>query len=385
MVFSANKFEPIKTTWFQRFSDQPHQLFFTSSIFFAWYCMLASLLSFFAFEVDFSLFHGFGLNFAVFSNAFMGFLLTVIPKYSGAKKIEKRSYLTIWIFYEIGVFITLCLNETLGKIVVILTLLYLVFVFYKNIKSGFSREKNDSYLLSFLMLFGSFLLFLEVVLQKNLSILIFYGYLLNVVFIVALKMIPNFYSMFTLKAKWQKSRYINEIAVFLIFMMGLCSQFQFVLLSKIIAIFSLIFFAYIIFKLDIYTKTPPILAILVFSMIMFFVGIIGYFLESIFEIYTLKLSFHIFALAFVLNLFIGFGSRVVMGHAVPAQKIDADRITIFLFIFSQFIWIFRVLGSAFYLNNMEIFMKMFYISSILWIILFFIWSFRYGKTLLRIK
>ena len=139
MIFSANKFEPIKTTWFQRFSDQPHQLFFTSSIFFAWYCIIASLLSFFAFEVDFSLFHGFGLNFAVFSNAFMGFLLTVIPKYSGAKKIEKRSYLTIWIFYEIGVFITLCLNETLGKIVVILTLLYLVFVFFKIIKIVFAR------------------------------------------------------------------------------------------------------------------------------------------------------------------------------------------------------------------------------------------------------
>ena len=384
MVFSANKFEPIKTTWFQRFSDQPHQLFFASSIFFAWYCMIASLLSFFAFEVDFSLFHGFGLNFAVFSNAFIGFLLTVIPKYSGAKKIEKKSYLSIWIFYEIGIFITLILNITVGKIVVALTLLYLVIVFYKNIKSGFAREKNDSYLLNFLMFVGSFLLFLELILQKNLSILIFYGYLLNIVFIVALKMIPNFYSMFTLKAKWQKNRYINELAVFLIFMMGLSSQFEFLLLSKIIGIFSLIFFAYVILKLDIYTKTPAILSILIFSMIMFFVGIVGYFLETIFEIYTLKLSFHIFALAFVLNLLIGFGSRVVLGHAVPAQKIDADKITIFLFIFTQFIWIFRVLGSAFYLNNMEIFMKMFYISSILWIILFFIWSFRYGKTLLRL-
>lgn len=384
MVFSTNKFEPIKTTWFQRFCEQPHQLFFSSTIFFAWYCMIASILSFSAFEVDFSLYHGFGLNFAVFSNAFMGFLLTVIPKYSGAKKIEKRSYLSIWTFYQIGIFITLILNITVGKIIVVLTLLYLVFVLYKNIRSGFAKEKNDSYLLTFLMFFGSFLLFLELIFENNLSILIFYGYLLNVVFVVALKMIPNFYSMFTLKAKWQKKRYINEIAVFLIFMMGYCSQFEFVVLSKLTAIFSLIFFAYIMLKLDIYTKTPAILSILIFSMIMFFVGVLGYFFESIFEVYTLKLSFHIFALAFILNLLIGFGSRVVMGHAIPAQKIDADKITIFLFIFTQFIWIFRVLGSIFYLNNMEIFMKMFYISSFLWIFLFFIWSFRYGKTLLRL-
>lgn len=67
------------------------------------------------------------------------------------------------------------------------------------------------------------------------------------------------------------------------------------------------------------------------------IGFISLFLESIFETSSLKLSLHIFAIGFVTNLLIGFGSRVVMGHAVPAQKIIADKITIFLFILTKFL------------------------------------------------
>lgn len=390
MIFStSNSFDtpipPIKQSWFERFSDQPHQLFFTSSIFFALYSMICTFLALLGKDLDFILIHSFLLTFGVFTNAFMGFLLTVIPKFSGAKKIEKKEYLSLWIGYEIGILTTLFFDINIGKVIVVLALFYLANIFYSNIKSGFASDKNDSFFLTFLVFLGAFLLLCEVIFQTNLSMLIFYGYLLNMVFIVALKMIPNFYSMFTLKPKWQKPKYINFIAVLILFFMGISTQFESVLLGKIISFLSLCFFGFIIYKLNIFKKTVAILDILVLGMICFYVGIIGFFVENILELYTLKLSLHIFSLGFVLTLLIGFGSRVVLGHAIPSQKIEADKITIFLFVLTQIILICRVFGSIFYLGNFEFFMGFFHLSSVIWIVLFVLWSFRYGKILLRFK
>lgn len=389
MVFSTTQQQNIKDispklSWFERFSDQPHQLFFASSIIFALYSMICTFLSLLGKNLDFVLIHGFALNFGVFTNAFMGFLLTVIPKFSGAKKIEKRSYLSLWIIYEMAIFITLFLDINIGKVIVVLALFYLVQIFYSNIKSGFASDKSESFLLTFLLFLGAFLLLLELIFQGNFSLLIFYGYLLNMVFIVALKMIPNFYSMFTLKPKWQKPKYINFMAIFIFLLMGIFTQFEMIVWQKIISFVALIFFGFIIFKLNIFKKTVAILDILVLSFVWFYLGIIGFFIENVFEIYTLKLSLHIFTLGFVLNLLIGFGSRVIMGHAVPAQKIEADKITIFLFVLTQFIVIFRLFGSLFYLGNFEFFIGFFHLATTLWIVLFVLWLFRYGKILLRI-
>lgn len=375
---------PIHKPWIQRFIDQPHQLFFVSTIFFAFYTMIGTFLSLIGKEVDFGILHTFGLLFAVFTNAFLGFLITVIPKYTASQIIEKPTYLFIWGLYQIAIFLVLFGFVFIGKVLLIAVLLYVVTIFFKTIKKGTSYDKQESYLLTFLLFATVFMLLAEIITQKDFSILIFYGYLLNIVFLVALKMIPNFYSIYTKRTKWQKPKYILELSILLLFCMGLTSQFELLLFGKFVALFALVFSGYIIFKLDIYTKTPPIISILVASFLWFYLGVVIYFLEVFFELYTMKLSLHIFALGFILNLLIGFGSRVTMGHAIPAQQIIADKFTIGLFILLQVVILSRVLASVFYFLQTSFFMGFFHLSSTLWILLFLGWSLRYGKTLLRI-
>lgn len=385
MQFSHLKTQPFKQkSWFERFSDQPHQLFFASTLFFAFYTMIGTFLSLIGKEVDFSLLHSFGLLFGVFTNAFLGFLMTVIPRYSTSLPIPQQTYLFVWIALQIGTLLTLFGFVLLGKMLVVGSLVATVAVFYKVIKRGKSLDKKESYLLSALVFLGAMLLLGEIVFAINLSILIFYGYLLNVVFLVALKMVPNFYSVYTQKPKWQKPKYILEFSLLLFLSIGVVSQFELLFLSKILASIALVFFGYIVLNLNIYGKTPPIILIMVVSFIWFYVGVIFYFVETVLETYTMKLSLHTFALGFVLNLLIGFGSRVTMGHAVPPLLIVADRFLVGLFVLMQIVIVSRVLGSLFYASEINFFMGFFHLSSTLWIVLFLGWGIRYGKTILRI-
>jgi uncharacterized protein involved in response to NO len=377
--------QPTKqTNWFERFTEQPHQLFFTTAIIFAFYTMFTTLLNFLGYSFEFYIVHSFGLIFALFTNAFLGFLITVIPKYSASVKIEKNTYLIIWVLYQSGILLVFFDFIFLGKMIIASILLYTSIIFYKVINQGYSVERKESYLLTFFLILGALILLLEIIFQEDLSILLFYGYLLNIVFLIALKMVPNFYTMYTQRFKWEKPRYTLELSLLLLFSIGIASQFEFILFSKTVSFITLVFFGYIIFNLDIYTKTPAILTILVISFIWFYIGIVVYFIETILEIYTMKLSLHILALGFVLNLFIGFGSRVTMGHAVPPQQIVADKFTQVLFLLMQVVIISRILGSVFYMAKFNFFMELFYISISLWIILFLGWSIRYGKTILRI-
>ena len=226
---------------------------------------------------------------------------------------------------------------------------------------------------------------MELILEQYLSLMIFFGYLVSLVFIVAQKMIPAFYSNHTQTPLWKKPKYLIDISSILFLSIGIALQFDMIIFLKISSFLAMIYFGYIIINLNIYKKTPPILAILVIAFLWLEIGFISLFLESIFEIQSLKLSLHIFALGFVTNLLIGFGSRVIMGHAVPAQKIFADKITVFLFFLTQVIVISRILASVIFINDINIFMNILYLSSILWVVLFIIWTFRYGKIILRLN
>ncbi|MCD4758642.1 MAG: NnrS family protein [Arcobacteraceae bacterium] len=385
MTFHTQKNHiPIKQPWIEKFTSQPHQLFFTSSVLFAIMVMVLTILSLNGtITSEFTTIHSFGLIYAVFTNAFIGFLITVIPKYTHSKIIDKKHYLLPWIILQISMITTLIGFETIGKITLSLTLFYINFIFYQTIKKGTSIAKKESIVLNFLLFIGAVLLLCEILFVQNLSQLIFFAYLLALVFTVAQKMIPAFYSGQMSMPLWKKPKYLLEVAILLLFSLGIAVQFEMILFFKLSAFLSMIYFGYIVLNLNIYKKTPPILAILVLSFIWLEIGFVFLFIESIFEVYSLKLSLHIFAIGFVTNLLIGFGSRVVMGHAVPAQKIFADKITIFLFLLTQILVLSRVLASLFFVLESDIFMNILYFSSFIWIVLFIIWTLRYGKILLR--
>ena len=391
MTFSTTyDFMPVqpqkKPSWLFRFSSQPHQLFFTSAIFFAITVMLGTFISFIReIPIDFYTLHSFGLIFGVFTNAFLGFLITVIPKYTNSILIDKKKYFIPWIVLQLSLLATLCGLENIGKIAVVGVFFYFNYIFYITIKKGRAIDKKESIFLNLIFFFGGVFLLSEVIFQTHLSLLIFFGYLLSLVFIVAQRMIPAFYSVNLQIIPWEKPKYLAEIATMLFLSLGVTIQFELILLMKLVSLSSMLFFGYIVFNLNIYKKAPAILTILMVGFIWLEIAFCVLFVESIFEIPTLKMALHIFAIGFVGNLLIGFGSRVIMGHAVPAQKIEADRLTFSLFILVQVIVITRVVASLLFLNNSLVFMGILHLSSWLWIGLFSVWTFRYGKTLLRIN
>ena len=373
-----------KQSWWERFISQPHQIFFSSSIFFALIIMVLTLFVLMGFIAsDFSTIHGFGLNYAVFTNAFLGFLITVIPKYNGTLPITSKQYVIPWGIFQISSILVLFGIHS-AKFLVAAVMLYFGNIFFNIIKNGKVPNKQDSIFINSIFILGAILLLINTFSTKDLSILTFFGYLLCLVFLVAQRMIPSFYSGYTGIIPWEKPKSIHLVSSVLFISIGFTLQFEYVQLLKITSLLAMLYFGYIVFNLNIYKKVPPILSILTLSFIWLDIGFATLLIESIFESVSLLLSLHIFALGFVLNLLIGFGSRVTMGHAVPQQTIEADKITIFLFIFTQVLVVSRIIASFTFIMNHELYIHFLYLSSVLWIILFALWSARYGKTLFRI-
>lgn len=392
MQFSTNlnqsipKQETPKQTWKQRFCSQAHQMFFISAIFFAIAIMFLTLFSLLGkVSIDFSIIHGFGLNYAVFTNAFLGFLITVIPKYNAAAAIKQEQYVKPWIALQAGFIITILINAAVGKILVALVMLYFAKIFYTTIKNGKATIKEDSLYLNSIFILGSLFLIAEVVFQTNLSFLIFFAYLINMVYFVALRMIPGFYYIYTKKTPWQKPKFVKPLAFALLILTGISMQFNLNTILILSSLIATIFFTYVFFKVDILKKTTPILDILVLGFAWVPVGFLALFIESFLELNILKASVHIFALGFVTTLLIGFGSRVSLGHAIPAQPITADKTTIWLFVFTQVLVLVRVLASVLALSDSASFMGFLHLSASLWIVLFIAWSLKYGKYLLRLQ
>jgi uncharacterized protein involved in response to NO len=387
LIVSSNAPDQIllTTPWRDRFISQSHQLFFSSSLFFAIVSIGLTLLVFLRVVIfNFEIIHGFGLMFGVFTNAFIGFLITVIPRYTTSYEIEPKIYVPIWALYQIAILIGLFIDPVVGKIGIVVVTFYICKVFYLNIMDGYFTSKKESFILTGILVFGAVLLLVETIIGKTISYLIFWSYLIPLVFVVAQKMIPAFYSSNTGESPWQKPKYFLEASLVIFVALGISIEFEFVIAQKIVSLFALSFFSYFIFNLNVYKKTPPIVAILVVAFVWFWIGILVLFVESIFEIQGLRLSLHIMALGFVLNLLIGFGSRVILGHSVPPQRITADKLTIALFGLVQFIVITRIVSSLLFMGNSLLFNVLLYLSSILWICLFIIWGLRYGKTLLRL-
>lgn len=274
--------------------------------------------------------------------------------------------------------------DKVGKLAVAAVMFYFVKVFFYTIKQGRATFKKDSIYLNLVFFFGALFLVLEVIFQINLSLLIFFSYLISLVFLVAQRMIPAFYSSYMQTLSWEKPKYIREISTIIFLFLGISLEFEFSLLLKLSSFIAMVFFGYIVMNLNIYKKSPAIISIKVLSFIWFEIGFIALFIESIFEIYSLKLSLHIFALGFVATLLIGFGSRVVMGHAVPSQAIKADGITKFVFVLTQVLVVSRISASVLFLTNSTIYMGILHLSLWLWIVMFIVWSFRYIKTLIRV-
>jgi len=235
MTFHTEKNIHIPSTqsWIEKFIYQPHQLFFTSTIFFTLLIMSLTILSLNGtVQLNFVTIHSFGLVYAVFTNAFLGFLITVVPKYTNAPIINKKQYVVPWLFLQFGMIITMIGFETVGKLLVIFTIFYFNYIFYSTTTKGTAISKRETIILNILLFIGALFLLFEVVINQNLSMLIFFGYLISLIFIVAQKMIPAFYSGYTQSPMWKKPKYLSEISAILLMFLGITLQFELSLFIK---------------------------------------------------------------------------------------------------------------------------------------------------------
>ncbi len=380
---------------FDYFISQPHQPFFLLGMVNALIFMFIFILSYksvIPVEIDSVFFHAYSMIFLVFTQFFLGFLLTTFSRFSGVESVEKRAYLAVWIFALIGsvsFFSSIFFKEAyfLAFIALIFEEMMAFSIFYKIYKKSV-LEKYDQYWI--LVAFGvgifsniSFLLSFISVNQKASLIYLqtakdfgIYLYLIFLALTVASRMVPFFSHRMIKKDK----RFLPSIFfLFLIhsFLEGLYPKALF--LPDLIAAFLI---AKEIKRWQLpFPNKEPLLWILHISVFWIptalFIGAAAEFVENFFGIYLFNLALHILVLGFLTTILIGFGTRVTIGHS--GNILQADKITVYIFYFTQVVVIFRIIFSiAGYFGKITPF---FDISAFLWIVLFVWWLVKYFKIL----
>lgn len=380
------------------FLSQPHQPFFILGIVNAIIFMSLFALSYrnlVNIAMQTSLLHAYSLIFLVFTNFFIGFLFTTFPRFNQSETIPKEYYLKIFYTNALGtmlflagvLYIPFLVLAAMG--ILLLSQIFVVLKLYTIYKKGMAVEKGDSFWILVAQIFGIFghtLFILSVlgVLENNVSIyLSFYSYLIFLTFVVAQRMIPFFSHSLV-----AKNRKLAKIVFILLFL-----KIIFLLSDRIysIKIFEIVLDIFIgVFTLKEFLRwkllslnAPAILWVLHLGLFWFpasfLLSAFSSVLAQIFDIDFYFLSIHLIALGFLTTIFIGFATRVVLGHSGQAPHADNFARNIFLFI--QFILLLRAIfsinvGFGWGMNFI------FDISVSAWLVLFVLWGYRYGKILM---
>jgi uncharacterized protein involved in response to NO len=98
------------------------------------------------------------------------------------------------------------------------------------------------------------------------------------------------------------------------------------------------------------------------------------FISLFFGVNFLFLDIHILMLGFIVTIFIGFGTRVTLGHS--KSQIVADMWTKVLFVWTQVVVISRIVTSIIVAFGWN-FLYWFDISVTVWLVLFGLWAYRF--------
>jgi uncharacterized protein involved in response to NO len=376
------------------FFSQPHQPFFLTGIINALIAMVIFLLSYkgvVALHMPIRDFHVYSLVYLVFTNVFAGFLFTTFPRFNRTEPIKQTYYTKLFYINLMGIILfftgifssTIILGLSMGIlcIVQIFIMLKLLDIY----KSSTMQNKTDSFWILIAGFFGvSAHIFFIVglylpVLNKTAILCAFYLYLLFLAFSVAQRMIPFFSHSISSKNE-NFPKYVFVLLVFkTIFSISSVAYLETV--TDVILSFYIAkeFLRWGLKPFD----SPAILWILHLA---FFWLPLGFMLSAITLVIqkTLGVNFyflniHLLALGFLTTVLIGFGTRVILGHS--GQVPTADKTTSYLFYFTQIVVLGRVLLSI----NIALGLNLgflFDISVTLWILLFTVWIFKFGKILI---
>ncbi len=381
---------------FGYFLSQPHQPFFALGIFNGVLFMILFLLVFKGvLAFDPGLLHSYSMLFLVFSNFFYGFTYTTFPRFSAQPPIDSRCYLRVW---------TLQLLATLSFLAAIwfLPAFYAATVF---VAVGFAytirifleiyrlapEPRQDQYwiIVAFGMGALSNLLFLlsQIPCTSCRSGVFFsyavgtgvYLYLFSLPAVIGFRMVPFFSQV----DGYLKTGGFHATLFALLLVHLLVEQ----TLPKGLFVVDLLLALYLgreILKIDLpFPNREPLLWSLHLALFWlplgFLLASILDFFEAWFGYASLQLPLHLLALGFLTTILVAFGTRVTLGHGGAMLRVG--RWGSFLFLFTQLVLLLRILLSlAASYGTLTPWLD---IAATGWILLFALWSWKYGGILIR--
>lgn len=380
------------------FLSQPHQPFFVLAFANAIISMFLFMLFFKGIIItDFSAknYHAYSLIYLMFTPAFLAFLFTTFPKFSGVPAIPQKHYLPVFLLFLAGSILFL-----IGSIFsYTLTILAMFILFIAHLKAGnillsiynsspmHEKEKTDQYWILVAIAIGAVAHLLFIISSwlpslHNISIqLSIYLYLFLVTFTVGQRMIP-FFSHAPIKKHMERFRVIVGLLGLHILLETIQPH------SSFLADF---FLAYLIGKELYRWKLPfpnPNPLIWILHIGLFWIPV-SFLLSGVTNLISLSsgtnflyLDIHMLLLGFIFTLMIGFGTRVTLGHS--GNKMEADKLTTMLFYWTQVVIVVRILTSIALINGWNFFV-FFDISITVWLVMFGVWAYRFFNVLIFAK
>jgi uncharacterized protein involved in response to NO len=370
------------------FLSQPHQPFFVLGFVNAIISMLIFMFLFkgiITAEISGSSYHAYSLIYLLFTPAFLAFLFTTFPRFSGTIPIPQEHFLGVLIPFVIGSILIL-LGLFLSSIVVTIGM---VMILLGQLASGkillnvyqispMSPDlKTDQYWILIAISLGIvshlfFILSIWIPSLHQISVqMAIYLYLFLLTFTVAQRMIPFFSGNSMLEKHLDRFKVIVGLLSLRVLLEVLIPH------SSFLTDFIL---AYLVGKEIMRWKLPfphpdPMIWILHISLfwipVAFVIAGLSNLLTLIDGTNFLFLDFHVIVLGFIFTILIGFGTRVTLGHS--GNEITADKRTILLFYWTQVVVVTRILTSLAVSSGWDFFV-FFDISVTVWLVMFGLWA-----------
>ena len=395
------------TSWYKRFSSQPHQPFFSSGIFFFILFMalfVASYSNILTLDKSVLTYHAYTMIFVIFIQFFLGFLFVVFPRFLMQAEVSKKDYMNQFFVYfisSVGIFLTLIFYSKLTILFQFSLFVIQIFSFillFKIHKKSLMKIKEDTkwVLIAFFVGLISHFLFIVSSFEFNYSYIVskiainsgFYLFLFMIVFTISQRMIPFFTTAKAPDYKINKSPKLLETIFSLLVLKVVLLTFDNVKLNLIadIPLFILIVKELIKWKLPTF-KVPAIMWVLYLGLywipVAFFISIIESSMAFIApEIIFEKAVIHTIALGYFVTVLLGFGTRVILGHSGSTPH--ANNFAIFIFVSIQVITLLRIFAS-FSTNFGLNYQFLLNLTAILLVIGLLLWSSKYITILLKGK
>lgn len=372
------------------FLSQPHQPFFVLAIINAIVMMLVFFLNnkgVINLQISSLLFHTYTLIYGLFLNVFTGFLFTTFPKFCQSNVLKKEFYIKIFLLNAIGSLIFMIaamssLYMTLASMILLfISNIFMVLKLRYILKVGTSPTKEDPYWILMSSSFGliAHLLFIVSLIYSPLESLAiniaFYMYVIFLTFSVAQRMIP----FFCYSTEQKDLRFVSTVFVFMILktLLSVFNENSYIKGAEIVIDLILALYLlgeFIRWKLPI-SKSEPIIWVLVLGLLWlpaaFFLDAIVLSAELFFDTSFYYLGVHALAIGFLTTIFIGFATRITLGHS--GQIPNTTKFDVGIFYFIQVVVLLRVLYSISVGSSLGLDF-LFDISIASWIVLFVLWG-----------